>query len=122
MINKYGLIKKIRKHIIYPATSFYGGLLKSIGKNKFVNKIAEPVATLGSMVPVVGPLLERTIKNAPNTTYELGRFIEGVGDGKNVNKLLHNYYENTNLIGNPLNPITLPYEGIEALRKVLSGN
>jgi hypothetical protein len=126
MINKYGLIKKIRegikKHVVYPATSFYGSILKSVGKNKFVNKIVEPVAALGSMVPFAGSVLERTIKNAPNTAYELGKFIEGVGDGKNFENLLHNYYENTNLVGNPLNSITLPYEGIRALRNVLKGN
>ena len=108
MINKYGILKKI------------GNAIKSVAKNSFVNKLIQPAAALGSMVPVAGPFIEKAIENAPKTAYEYGNILTGMAEGKKLNNLLHNYYENTELIGNPLNILTLPNEGIQLLRQTLS--
>lgn len=108
MINKYKIVKKI------------GNMIKKVAKNSFLNKLVQPTAAFASMIPVAGPFVEKAIENAPNTAYEYGNLLTGLGEGKSLKNLLHNYYNNTELIGNPLNVITLPNEGIEALRSVLS--
>ena len=126
MIGKFKFFKKareaMRKHVLYPATSFYGGILQKVGKSKFLNKLAEPLASVGSMTPFVGPFVEKAIQNAPNNMYEYGRFIDGLGEGKNPFKLLHENYKNTNLIWNPLNSLTLPNEASNELRKLFGDN
>ncbi len=107
MINKYGIAKKI------------GNLIKRVASSSIVKKLVQPVAAIGGMVPIAGPFVEKAIQNAPNTAYEFGNLITGLGEGKNVSDLLHNYYQNTDIIGNPLNPITLPNEGLILLRNWL---
>ena len=105
MINKYKIAKKI------------GNFIKRAAKNTLINKLVQPAAAIGGMVPIVGGFIEKSIENAPNTAYEFGNILTGYGEGKSLTNLLHNYYENTELLGNPLNSITLPNEGIRELRK-----
>ena len=107
MIGKFKIMKKI------------GNFIKNIASNKTLNKLVQPVATLGSMIPIAGPFVEKAIENAPTTIYEFGNALTGIGEGKKLTDVLHNYYNNTELIGNPLNMITIPNEGIRALREII---
>ncbi len=114
-----GILKKIKqlvKNISYGA----GHQIRGIAQSKIVNKLVQPVAAFAGMVPIVGPLAEKAIENAPKTYSELGNLLINVGEGKNVLDELHKYTNNTQLIGNPLNSISLPAEGIYQLRKILT--
>lgn len=114
-----GIFKKLKQ---FARNVLYGGghQIRGIAQNKIINKLIQPAAALGGMIPIIGPLVEKTIENAPKTYSELGNLMIGIGEGKNVLNELHKYTSNTQLIGNPLNSISLPAEGIYQLRKVLN--
>ena len=92
---------------------------KSVGSNSFVNKIINNVSPLIGSVPVVGPVLDSTLKSVPKTLNGIGTLIDERAEGKGLSDALHNYFNNTDLLGNPLNMLTLPNEGIRALKDVL---
>ena len=124
-----GIFKKIKQ---FARNVLYGGghQIRGIAQSKIINKLIKPAAVIGGMIPIVGPLVEKSIENAPKTFSELGNLMINVGEGiaggsrseafKNVLESLHKYTTNTQLIGNPLNSISLPAEGIYQLHKVLS--
>lgn len=114
-----GIFKKIKQ---FARNVLYGGghQIRGIAQSKTINKLIKPAAVIGGMIPIVGPLVEKSIENAPKTFSELGNLMINVGEGKNVLESLHKYTTNTQLIGNPLNSISLPAEGIYQLHKVLS--
>ena len=113
MINKFRFIKKIGNYL----AKNIGNTLKSVASNSFVNKLVQPAATIAGMIPVAGGFAEKMIEDAPKTTYEFGNLLTGMSEGKKLKDLLHNYDNNTELIGNPLNTLTLANEGINELRK-----
>lgn len=106
-----GALKKIKQLFKYAGN----GISKLMNSNT-MNKILNSASGLVSTVPIVGGLLSQGVDNFKGTGKELGNLLTNIGNGKNISDSLHNYYNKTEWLGNPLNSLTIPNEVIRTIR------